>query len=180
MYTCTCMYMYNVYMYIHVLYLWLCRVKAVKTTEELSDVYAHFSLYYGRDLVDMQHLKTMQRRQGDTEDQVRGHSVHEHACSNMSYVFNCVPKLYTHERVEQGLESVFPSFSRANSLDLVTSHPPLSLLYLAKTPLRPIQMYMYTVHFLYMYICILHVHVHLYMSCELCMYYTVQYTCICM
>ena len=85
-----------VYYYVHVqCAMCNCRVKAVKTTEELSDVYAHFSLYYGRDLVDMQHLKTMQRRQGDTEDQVRGHSVHKHACSNMSYVFNCVP-YYVH------------------------------------------------------------------------------------
>ena len=45
----------------------------MKTAEELSDVYAQFCLYYGRDLVDMQHRKTMQKRQGegDTEDQVR-------------------------------------------------------------------------------------------------------------
>lgn len=42
----------------------------MKTAEELSDVYAQFSLYYGRDLVDMQHRKTVQRRRGDTEDQV--------------------------------------------------------------------------------------------------------------
>ena len=58
--------MYTLYMY---------RLKAVKTTEELSDVFAEFNLYYGRDLVDMQHLKTIQRRRGDTEDQVRGHSI---------------------------------------------------------------------------------------------------------
>ena len=42
----------------------------MRTAEELSDVYAQFNLYYGRDLVDMQHLRTAQRRQGDTEDQV--------------------------------------------------------------------------------------------------------------
>ena len=50
------------------------RLKAVKTAEELSDVYAQFSLYYGRDLVDMQHRKTMQKRQGEgeAEEQVRG------------------------------------------------------------------------------------------------------------
>ena len=47
------------------------RLKAVKTAEELSDVFAQFSLYYGRDLVDMQHLKAMQKRQGDNEDQVQ-------------------------------------------------------------------------------------------------------------
>ena len=52
------------------LYLCMYRLNGVKTTEELSDVYAQFSLYYGRDLVDMQHLKTMQKRQGDTEEQV--------------------------------------------------------------------------------------------------------------
>ena len=49
---------------------YLPRLKAVKTVEELSDVFAQFSLYYGRDLVDMQHLKAMQKRQGDNEDQV--------------------------------------------------------------------------------------------------------------
>lgn len=44
----------------------------VKTAEELSDVYAHFLLYYGRDVVDMQHRKTMQRREGEEgEEQVR-------------------------------------------------------------------------------------------------------------
>ena len=48
----------------------LYRLKAVKTPEELSDVYAQFSLYYGRDLVEMQHRKTAQKRRGDTEDQV--------------------------------------------------------------------------------------------------------------
>ncbi|CAI8018492.1 Transcription elongation factor SPT6 [Geodia barretti] len=47
----------------------IARLKAVKTAEELSDVFAQFSLYYGRDLVDMQHLKAMQKRQGDNEDQ---------------------------------------------------------------------------------------------------------------
>ena len=46
-----------------------CRLKAVKTTEELSDVYAHFKLYYGRDLVEMQHRKSAQQREGE-EDQV--------------------------------------------------------------------------------------------------------------
>ena len=57
----------------------------MKTAEELSDVYAQFSLYYGRDLVDMQHRKTMQKRQGegDTEEQVRYNVyvyVHVHVC----------------------------------------------------------------------------------------------------
>ena len=34
-------------------------------------MFAQFSLYYGRDLVDMQHLKAMQKRQqGNNEDQV--------------------------------------------------------------------------------------------------------------
>ena len=48
------------------------RLKVVKTAEELSDVYAHFLLYYGRDVVAMQHRKTMQRREGEEgEDQVR-------------------------------------------------------------------------------------------------------------
>lgn len=42
----------------------------MKTPEELSDVYAQFSVYYGRDLVEMQHRKTAQKRRGDTEDQV--------------------------------------------------------------------------------------------------------------
>lgn len=56
---------------VHILCVCLPRLKAVKTVEELSDVFAQFSLYYGRDLVDMQHLKAMQKRQGDNEDQVR-------------------------------------------------------------------------------------------------------------
>lgn len=34
------------------------RLEAVQTTEELSDVYAHFLLYYGRDLVAMQNKRT--------------------------------------------------------------------------------------------------------------------------
>ena len=38
------------------------RLKAVKTAEELSDVFAQFSLYYGRDLVDMQHLNAEETR----------------------------------------------------------------------------------------------------------------------
>lgn len=32
----------------------IARLEAVKTNEELSDVYAHFSFYYGQDLVAMQ------------------------------------------------------------------------------------------------------------------------------
>ena len=69
----------RMYIYMHVNVVCVCidygsllmyRLNGVKTTEELSDVYAQFSLYYGRDLVDMQHLKTMQKRQGDTEEQV--------------------------------------------------------------------------------------------------------------
>ena len=46
----------------------VCRVKAVKTGEDLADVYAYFQLYYGRDMVAMQHRKTMQRREGDEEE----------------------------------------------------------------------------------------------------------------
>ena len=61
-----------------------CRLKAVKTAEELSDVFAQFSLYYGRDLVDMQHLKTIQKRQGDTEDQV---STQTHMCNLYVWAF---------------------------------------------------------------------------------------------
>ena len=82
----------NKYMYIHVhvsgCVLCVDRLKAVKTAEELSDVYAQFSLYYGRDLVDMQHRKTMQKRQGEgeAEEQVRGRGSSD--CRTLSQVHN--------------------------------------------------------------------------------------------
>ena len=70
------------------------RLKAVKTAEELSDVYAQFSLYYGRELVDMQHRKTMQKRQGegDTEEQVMHLSV---TCTCTCIIHMYIPLTHT-------------------------------------------------------------------------------------
>ena len=36
-----------------VIFLSISRLESVSSTEELSDVYAHFTLYYGKDLVAM-------------------------------------------------------------------------------------------------------------------------------
>ena len=47
----------------------LCRLEAVQTEDELSDVYTHFMLYYGRDLVAMQNKKAAERRRRRHEKQ---------------------------------------------------------------------------------------------------------------
>ena len=69
--------------------MYMYRLKAVRTAEELSDVYAHFKLYYGRDLVEMQHRKAAQRREGEgegEEDQVSISLSHIHV---FVYNYNC-------------------------------------------------------------------------------------------
>ena len=47
----------------------MCRLEAVQTEDELSDVYTHFMLYYGRDLVAMQNKKAAERRRKRHEKQ---------------------------------------------------------------------------------------------------------------
>ena len=42
-----------------------CRLEAVQTSEELSDVYTHFLLYYGRDLIAMQNSRSAGEEGGE-------------------------------------------------------------------------------------------------------------------
>lgn len=42
----------------------MCRLDAVLSNDELSDVYAHFLLYYGRDLVSMRNSQVNKSKEG--------------------------------------------------------------------------------------------------------------------
>ena len=50
----------------------LCRLEAVQTEEELSDVYAHFLLYYGRDLVAMRNRGAGRAKGAEAEGEEAG------------------------------------------------------------------------------------------------------------
>ena len=43
------------------------RLEAVQTSEELSDVYTHFLLYYGRDLIAMQNRRSVGEEGGEKQ-----------------------------------------------------------------------------------------------------------------
>ena len=68
---------------------WLCsliyRLDAVQTEDELSDVYQHFMLYYGRDVIAMKNKKVSQMNEGpplleeDEEEKEKEKSAVKHA-----------------------------------------------------------------------------------------------------
>ena len=46
------------------------RLEAVQTEDELSDVYTHFMLYYGRDVVAMQNKRAEERKEKKKQHQL--------------------------------------------------------------------------------------------------------------